>query len=149
MLFEGISYLELWQPFCSVERNHLSKSGRGYYEEQFCEIVLDSDHWFRRRYRLKRFLIQSCGGPPVRWSGTIYAISKEGIMEIIHVTLFEIWTIGSCHLKKILRMEGQTDEGQRTITIAQKKNLKKSKLDPPLTKRFVDCWIRSCNHIQV
>ena len=23
MLFKGISYLELWQPFCSEERNHL------------------------------------------------------------------------------------------------------------------------------
>ena len=33
MLFKGISYLEPWQPFCSVERNHLSNFGRGCYEE--------------------------------------------------------------------------------------------------------------------
>ena len=43
----------------------------------------------------KRFLIWSSGGPPVHWSGTIYAILKEGIIENIHVKLFEIWTSGS------------------------------------------------------
>ena len=43
----------------------------------------------------KRFLIWSSGGPPVQWSGTIYAILKEGIMGNIHVMLFEIWTSGS------------------------------------------------------
>ena len=41
MLFKYISYLELWQPFCSVERNQLCNFGRGYYEEQFCEIILN------------------------------------------------------------------------------------------------------------
>ena len=40
MLF-NISYLELWQPFSSVEQNHLCNFGRGYYEEQFCEIILN------------------------------------------------------------------------------------------------------------
>ena len=29
----------------------------------------------------KNFLIWSSGGPLVRWSGTIYVILKEGIME--------------------------------------------------------------------
>ena len=28
-----ISYLELWRPICSAERNHLSNFGRGYHEE--------------------------------------------------------------------------------------------------------------------
>ena len=42
----------------------------------------------------KRFLIWSSGSPPVQWSGTIYAILKEGIMGNIHVKLYEIWTIG-------------------------------------------------------
>ena len=37
----------------------------------------------------------SSGGPPVKWSGTIYAILKEGIMGNIHVKLYEIWTSGS------------------------------------------------------
>ena len=30
MLFRGISYLELWQPFCSMECNHLD---RGYIKK--------------------------------------------------------------------------------------------------------------------
>ena len=58
MLFKGISYLELWQPFCSMEGNHLCNFGRGYYEEQFCEIILNLGQWFRRRCRLKDFLSQ-------------------------------------------------------------------------------------------
>ena len=44
---------------------------------------------------LKRFLIWSSGSPRVRWSKTIYAILKDGIMGNIHVKLFEIWTSGS------------------------------------------------------
>ena len=36
----------------------------------------------------KRFLIWSSGGPPVRWSGTIYVLLKD-------VKLFEIGTSGS------------------------------------------------------
>ena len=43
----------------------------------------------------KKLHIWSSGGPPVQWSGTIYAIFKEGIMGIIHVKLYEIWTSGS------------------------------------------------------
>ena len=44
----------------------------------------------------KRFLIWSSGGPSVQWSGTIYAILKEGgIMGNIHVKLYEIRTRGS------------------------------------------------------
>ena len=39
MLFTGISYLELWHPFCSAERNHLRNFGRGYQEEKFCKII--------------------------------------------------------------------------------------------------------------
>ena len=38
MPFKDISYLELWQPIPSVERNYLCHFGRGYYEEQFCVI---------------------------------------------------------------------------------------------------------------
>ena len=55
MPFKGISYLELWQPFCSAKRNHLCNFGREYYEQQFCEIVLNFGQWFRRCL-LKDFL---------------------------------------------------------------------------------------------
>ena len=44
MSFKDISYLELWQPFCNAERNYLCNFGRGYQEEQFCEIILNLDH---------------------------------------------------------------------------------------------------------
>ena len=42
MPFKGISYLELWQAFCSVEHNHLRNFCKGYYEKQFGEIILNS-----------------------------------------------------------------------------------------------------------
>ena len=45
--------------------------------------------WFNR------FLIWGSDGPPVQWSGTIYAILKEGVMGNIHVKYFEIWISGS------------------------------------------------------
>ena len=50
---------------------------KGCYEEQFCEIILNLG---QEEMSYKSFLIWSSGGPPVRWSGTIYAILKEGIM---------------------------------------------------------------------
>ena len=47
-------YLELWQPFCSVERNHLCHFGKKYQEE-FCEIILNLGQWFGRICCLKDF----------------------------------------------------------------------------------------------
>ena len=55
MSFKGNSYLDIWQPFCSAECNNLCIFGRGYYEEQFCEIILKSGLWFRGRLSLKFF----------------------------------------------------------------------------------------------
>ena len=49
MPFNNISYLELWHSFCSEEGNHLCNFGRGYNEEQFCEIILNLNQWYRRR----------------------------------------------------------------------------------------------------
>ena len=90
MPLKGISCLELWQSFCSKEHNHLINFGRGYPEEQFCEIILNLGQWFRSRY-----LIWISGDPPVQWSVTVNAILKEGIMGSIHVKLYEIRTSGS------------------------------------------------------
>ena len=45
-LFKDISYLELWQPFCSAERNRLHNFGSWYHEEHFWEIILNLDLWF-------------------------------------------------------------------------------------------------------
>ena len=53
MPFKDISYLELWQRFCSAERKDLCYFGRGYYEEHFCEIILNLDQWLWRKCHLK------------------------------------------------------------------------------------------------
>ena len=74
MPFNNISYLELLWPFCSAEGNHSHNFGRGYYEEQVCEINLNLDQWVRRRCLLMKFLIWSSGSPLVKQSGTICAI---------------------------------------------------------------------------
>ena len=88
MHFKDISYLELWQPFCSAERNHLCNFGRRHHEDQFCEIILNLNQWFRRRSCLKIFLIWSSGSPFVQRSGTICAILVEGLMRNNSVKLF-------------------------------------------------------------
>ena len=62
MQFKDISYLELWWPLCSVDQSHL-------------------DQWFRRKCCLDVFLIWSSGSPFVQRSGSIGAISVEGIMR--------------------------------------------------------------------
>ena len=71
LLFKGISYQDIWQPFCSAECNHLTCNfDRGYYEEQFCEIILNLGQWFRSRCCLKDFLSGAlaahvfCGAEP-------------------------------------------------------------------------------------
>ena len=48
MLFKDISYLELWQPLCSVDRNHLCNFDSLHHEEQLCEITLNLAQWIRR-----------------------------------------------------------------------------------------------------
>ena len=72
-----------------------------------------------------RFLIWSFGDLPVQWSGTINALLVKGILENIHIKLFEIWTSGSGGGK----VYGRThipDAGQRPVTIA---HLELSKID--------------------
>ena len=56
MSFKDMSYLEFLQPLCSVERKHLCNFGRRHHKEQFCEIILNLDQWFRRRCCLRYFL---------------------------------------------------------------------------------------------
>ena len=87
MLIEDISYLELWPPLCSADPAHLCNFGRRY-EEQFCEIILNLDQWFRRNCPSKAFLIWISGSPFVQHSVTICAILLEGIMRNNSVKLF-------------------------------------------------------------
>ena len=41
MSFTDISYLELWQNLCSMERNHFCNFSRRHHGELFCEIILN------------------------------------------------------------------------------------------------------------
>ena len=77
MSVKDISYLELWKPFCSAKGNHLFNLGRGFNEEQLCEIILNSDQWLRRRCILKIFLILNYGGPFVQQSKTILKAKRN------------------------------------------------------------------------
>ena len=80
--FEEISYLELWQPLFWAEHNHLCNFGRVHVEENFCEIILNLDQWFKGCH-LKTFLIYSSGDP-----FTVCAIFVEAIMRNNSVKLF-------------------------------------------------------------
>ena len=62
--------------------------GKGHHEEQFCEIILKLDLWFKRCC-FKIFLIWSSGDPFVQRSGIICAILVEGIMRNNLWTYFE------------------------------------------------------------
>ena len=61
--FKDMSYLELWQPLCSVDCHYLCSFGRMYHEEQSCEIILNLDQWFRRKSRFNVVLIWSSVSP--------------------------------------------------------------------------------------
>ena len=62
--------------------------GRRHHEEQPCEIILNLDQWFRRKYRLEVFLILSSDSPFVQRSVTMSAILVEGIKRNNSVKLF-------------------------------------------------------------
>ena len=49
MLFEHNSYLD---------RNHLCNFGILHHEEQFSELILNLDQWFKRRCCLKIFYLE-------------------------------------------------------------------------------------------
>ena len=88
ILFKDIFYLELWQPFCLADRNHLRNFGRRNHEKQFCEFLLNFDQWFRRKCILNVFLIWSSDSPVVQQSVTMCAILVEGIQRNNSVKLF-------------------------------------------------------------
>ena len=108
MSLKDISYLELWQPLRSVEWNHLCNFDRMHHNEQFCEIILNLDQWFRKRFRFKIFLIWSSGDPyfsgaePFLQSGRRH--HEEQFCEIIlnkdqwfrrcRLKIFLIWSSG-------------------------------------------------------
>ena len=57
MSFKVISNLALWWPLLQRSRTFCAILVEGIMqEEQFCEIILILDQWFRRRCHLKYFL---------------------------------------------------------------------------------------------
>ena len=68
-----------------MERKDLSKFGKGSPKEHFCEIILKSVHWFRRRSCFKHFSIYNPGGHFVQRSVTVCAILVEGHLRNMHV----------------------------------------------------------------
>ena len=68
---------------------------RGYYDEQFCEIILNLGQWFRSRCCLKDFLSGALAALLFGGADRFMQFSKEGIMGNIYVKLYEIWTSGS------------------------------------------------------
>ena len=93
MSLKDISYLELWQPLCSVDRTNLCNFNRRHHEKQFFEIILNLDQWFKRKCRLKVFLIWSSGSPFVQRSVTICAILVEGLFVLFDLILYVPSTI--------------------------------------------------------
>ena len=101
MLFKGISYLELWQPFCLAEHNPLCNIGREYYVKQFCEIILNLGQWFRRCC-LQDFLSGALvalligGAEPFMqfWKRASWGTSCEVIWNL------DQWFTWRCRLKK-------------------------------------------------
>ena len=79
MSFKDISYLELWRPIF----------GNRHHEEQFCELILSLDQWFRKRCHLKTLLIKSSSSPFVQRSETILVMLVKGIMGNNSVSL--VW----------------------------------------------------------
>ena len=73
---------------CSADLNHLWNFDRRHHEDQFCEIILNLNLRFWRKYRLKVFLICSSGSSFVQQSGTICTIMVDGIMRNNSVILF-------------------------------------------------------------
>ena len=104
MLFKGISYLELWQPFCFAEHNPLCNFGTEYYEKKFCAIILNLGQWFRR-CPLKDFLSGALG-----WSRTIYAILKEGIMGNIMCSYMKFGPVVQMEMSFNEKIYGWTTE---------------------------------------
>ena len=88
MLLKGILIYSSGIPFVSEEQNQLCNFGRVQYVEYFFDIILNSDQWFRRCFKI--FLIYSSGGPLVWCSRTICAILVDGNIGNIPVKLLGI-----------------------------------------------------------
>ena len=65
MLFKIFFIWSSRSPFVQCNGTIYTIFLKGHYEKQFCEIIFNLGQWFRRRCRLKRFVILSSGIPSV------------------------------------------------------------------------------------
>ena len=82
--------------------NNLCNFGRLYHEEQFCEIILILNQWYRGKSRFNVVLIWISGSTFVQRSVIICAILLEGIQRNNSVKLFCLGQWFRCHLKAYL-----------------------------------------------
>ena len=87
-LMQVKSILQYFRPSLGF---HLSlRSFLSIFEWPFYTGFTVTEHEsFVQLLSFKRFLTWSSGDPPVQWSRTIYAISKEGIMGNINVKVVQ------------------------------------------------------------
>ena len=91
MSFKGFAIFSYGVHFvllCSAERNYFNNFGRGSPKKHFCEFILKSGHWPRRRCRLKVFLFLAMASILIQRSETILVILVEGNPRNISVKLF-------------------------------------------------------------
>ena len=69
-----------------MEHNHFSNFPRRLHKEYFCEIILKSGHWPRRRCGLNVFPFLALVA--IFSAGTILAIFVEGHLRNISMKLF-------------------------------------------------------------
>ena len=60
------------------QQNRLCNFGREYHEEQFCEIILNLDQWFKRKCCLKDFLLFVLFDLILYVPSTIFQLTKDG-----------------------------------------------------------------------
>ena len=87
-MFKEISYLELKQPFSSMEPHHFCNLIRVYHEDHFYEIILNLDQWFRR-CPFKDLLSEALEALLFSWGEPFVQFKVEGIMGNIPVKVFK------------------------------------------------------------
>ena len=81
----------------------MCKFGRRHYKEQFCEIILNLDRWFRGRCRLKVFLIWSSVSPFVQLNHLCNFGRRHHEEQFCEIVLnLDWWFRKRCRLKLLL-----------------------------------------------
>ena len=104
MSFKDSSYLELCQPLCSMDWNHLCNFGRKHHEEQSCEIILNLDQWFRRKMLFKVISYLELWQPFSAGRNHLCNFSRRYYQEKFCEIILNLgqWFRRTCRLKDVL-----------------------------------------------